>query len=157
MTNEKEQNVRPVGSVRKKTTATVPMREEAQAVLGRDVGTFYLSGRTSGLDLCEVRATFFNERNRVRWKGYRIISPLRMRLCRWLSAHGHHRTSLLVRLFWLAYAADAICMLPGWGGDKEARAEKALAEALGKPVCYSEKKTQQAHPRPRRPTPGPSL
>jgi hypothetical protein len=37
---------------------------------------------------------------------------------------------------YLTLHADAICMLPGWENSKGAKAEKALAEALGLEVMY---------------------
>jgi len=46
------------------------------------------------------------------------------------------RSVFEVDMQYICRYADAIAMLPGWEGSKGARAEKALAEAIGLEVIY---------------------
>lgn len=46
------------------------------------------------------------------------------------------REALAADTAWICLQADGIAMLPGWENSKGARAEKALAEALGLGVLY---------------------
>ena len=46
----------------------------------------------------------------------------------------NYRSLLAMDLQWIALHAEAICMLPGWEGSKGARAEHALAFAIGIPI-----------------------
>lgn len=46
------------------------------------------------------------------------------------------REALAADTHWIAMEANAVAMLPGWEGSKGAKAEKALAEALGLEVLY---------------------
>lgn len=48
----------------------------------------------------------------------------------------NERTCFEVDIQYICRYADAIAMMPGWEGSKGARAEKALAEALGLEVMY---------------------
>lgn len=47
------------------------------------------------------------------------------------------REALAADTAWICATADAIYMLEGWSGSSGARAEKALAEALGLTVMFS--------------------
>lgn len=46
------------------------------------------------------------------------------------------RAALAADTQWIALHADAVAMLPGWENSRGAKAEKALAEALGLHVIY---------------------
>lgn len=46
------------------------------------------------------------------------------------------RKALAMDLAWIAEHAEAICVLPGWKASAGARAEVALARAIGIPVAY---------------------
>lgn len=53
------------------------------------------------------------------------------------SDHGFdRRAALKADLAWICDFGEAIALLPGWANSSGAKAEKALAEALGLPVQY---------------------
>lgn len=95
----------------------------------------YLSGPISSLPLPEARRRFLEAERRMQREGWRTANPLRMRLPVWLALHGGrrwgYRLCLALELLWLALTADAILMLQGWQQSGGARAEHALAKALG--------------------------
>ena len=110
----------------------------------------YISGPITGRDLAEARAHFQRAEDDLQRPGDLTINPLKMRLCVWLALRGCYRLCLLIELIWLAYRADAIYLLRGWHESRGAKAEKALATALGLPAIYEQTKAEMKRERKRR-------
>lgn len=128
------------------------MRQKQKRQQKRD--KVYLSGPISSLPLPEARRRFLEAERRMQREGWRTANPLRMRLPVWLALHGGGKRwgyplCLALELLWLALTADAILMLHGWQQSGGARAEHALAKALGI-IVLTERNDSERKPRRRK-------
>ena len=73
-------------------------------------------------------------------QGYRTCNPLKMRLCVWLSQHGHYRLCLLLQLLWMWWTCSCIYLLTDWHTSDGARLERSFARCLGLTAIYEQKR-----------------
>lgn len=106
----------------------------------------YLAGPMSGVPHFNF-PTFHAAAAKLREQGYEVFNPaetdneavkLNATGCEVEAAkHGFSRRRALAEdTQWIALHADAIALLPGWEASKGARAELALAQALGLKEIY---------------------
>lgn len=96
----------------------------------------YLAGPMRGIPELNCPA-FDAAAARLRSQGSIVFSPADGD--RWLEHTGrpvNPRTCLELDTEWICREAECVALLPGWENSKGARAEKALAEALGLMVIY---------------------
>lgn len=93
----------------------------------------YLSGPISGQELEKARMTF-NARAAVLEIrcGVEVLNPFDNELPEDASWEAHMREDIRMMM-----CADAVLMLPYWERSDGANVERALAMALGMPICYS--------------------
>ncbi len=95
----------------------------------------YLAGPMRGRPNLNFEA-FMYAAQRLREQGFEVFSPAEADLQRWgtmkrVQKHVDIRECLGADTAWICKHADAVALLPGYGGSFGALAEKALAEALG--------------------------
>lgn len=100
----------------------------------------YISGPVTSVGEAVARKNFQEAEDHFRYLNYRTANPMKMRLCVWLARHfgkTGYKLCLLLELCYLALRCDIIYLLADWQQSPGARAEKALAEALGMPVFFA--------------------
>lgn len=97
----------------------------------------YLAGPMRGIPKFNFPA-FTHAANRLRNKGFEVFSPAEKGAEADLKDDPTLQESLRFRrsvfaldMDWIAKNADAVALLPGWEQSAGARAERALAEAIG--------------------------
>lgn len=99
----------------------------------------YISGPVSSVGIEQARRNFWEAAKYLRNLNYKVVNPLNMRLCVWLASHfgrTGYKICLLIELCYMAMRCDVIYMLADWQQSPGAKAEKAMAEALGMPVLF---------------------
>lgn len=92
----------------------------------------YLSGPMRGHP--DLNAPAFHEAAaKLRAQGWEVFNPAEHEK---VYKRGGIRAALAHDFEWIIWQADTIAMLPGWLGSLGARAEWALAEAIGLNVIY---------------------
>lgn len=100
------------------------------------VATIYLAGPMRGIPEFNFPA-FDAEAAKLRAEGHVVFSPADGD--RWLTLTGRPvepRTCFELDTQWICRHADTIALLPGWERSSGARAERALAEAIGIEVIF---------------------
>jgi Domain of unknown function (DUF4406) len=112
----------------------------------------YLAGPMRGIPNFNF-PTFHKAAKQLRKQGYEVFSPAERDIERHgkdiskrnptgdeklaTSKHGFSiRDALADDMSWICQCADAVALLPGWKKSKGAKAERALAEALGLEIFY---------------------
>jgi hypothetical protein len=94
----------------------------------------YLAGPMRGYDEFNFPA-FKAAAAALRKQGHHVFNPAEN------SAHDADiRTCMAIDTAWICNSAEGIALLPGWKGSKGARAEFALAEAIGLPMFFVEER-----------------
>ena len=99
----------------------------------------YLSGPVTSIGEAEACKNFQKAEDELRYLNYITVNPMKMRLCVWIARHfgkKGYMLCLLIELCYMALRCDTIYMLADWQLSPGARAEKALADALGMPVIF---------------------
>src|SRR5450759_4337540 len=112
----------------------------------------YLAGPMRGLPRFNFPA-FHKAAKRLRKQGYEVFSPAERDIERHGkdiskrnltgdeklagNKHGFNiRDALADDMAWICHHAEAVALMPGWKKSKGAKAERALAEALGLEIFY---------------------
>lgn len=119
----------------------------------------YLAGRMRGLKDLNF-PTFMAAAQKLRAEGHTVFNPAERDLKKYgkrvlrKAQRGSHyaiakdlkleplalsRDCFLADTKWICKSADAIALLPGWKKSKGAKAEKALAEAIGLKIIFLKK------------------
>ena len=117
----------------------------------------YLAGRMRGIPYFNFPA-FFAAEAKLKKKGHKVFNPARRDVQKYgkevAAASGtvkeaasqvgfSLREALAMDTSWICLNADAIALLPGWETSKGAKAELALAKALGLKVIKLTKGTKK--------------
>lgn len=97
----------------------------------------YLAGPMRGYDEFNFPA-FKAAATALRDQGHHVFNPAEN------SAHDADiRTCMAIDTAWICSSAEAIALLPGWENSRGAKAELALAEAIGLPIFFIKERDHQ--------------